>query len=59
VGGLDGSDDLLVLEMELIMDGPELAVGQGGVDFFGEERHGGGHHAFEVVESLERNLGNL
>ncbi len=59
MGGLDGSDDLLVLEMELIMDGPELAVGQGGVDFFGEERHGRGHHALEVVKLLQRNLGNL
>ncbi len=59
MGGLDGSDDLLVLEMELILDGPELAVGQSRVNFFGKERHCHGHHALEVVESLERNLGNL
>jgi hypothetical protein len=45
VGSLDGSDDLLVLEMELIADGLELAVGQGDVDVFSEERHGCGHHA--------------
>ena len=59
MGGLDGSDDLLVLKMELVMDGSELAVGQGSVDLFGEERHGGGHPALEVVKSLERHLGNL
>jgi len=45
VGSLDGSDDLLVLEMELIADGPELAVGHGDVDDFSEERDGRGHCA--------------
>jgi hypothetical protein len=44
VGSLDGSDNLLVLEMELIANGPELAVGHGDVDVFSEEHHGRGHH---------------
>ena len=48
MGGLDGSDDLLELEMELIMDGPELAVGQGGVDVFRKERHGRGLMLFRL-----------
>jgi hypothetical protein len=34
------------LDMELIVDGPELAVGRGDVDVFREERHGRGHHTF-------------
>ncbi len=46
MGSLDGSDDLLVLDMELIADGPELAVGRSDVDVFCEEHHGRGHHAF-------------
>jgi hypothetical protein len=37
------------LDMELITDGLELAMGQGGVDFFSEKRHGRGHHTLEVV----------
>jgi hypothetical protein len=39
VGSLDGSDDLLVLEMELVTNSSKLSMGQGDVDVFGEERH--------------------
>jgi len=51
--GLDGSDNLLVLEMELIANDSKLAMGQGDINVLDEERHGFGHQVLEVVKSLE------
>jgi hypothetical protein len=45
MGSLDGSDDLLVLEMELIANDSKLVMGRSDVEIFGVEHHSRGHHA--------------
>jgi len=53
VSCLDGSDDLLILEMELVADSAEFALSQGDVDILGDELHRLGHQVFEVVKTME------
>jgi hypothetical protein len=59
VGGLDGSDDLLILKMKLITSYPELALSQGEVDILREKLHCFGHHEFKIVKSMEGDSCNL
>jgi hypothetical protein len=51
VSCLDGLDDLLILEMELVADSAELLLSQGDVNILRDELHCLGHHVFEVVKT--------
>ncbi len=53
VSSLEGSDDLLVLEMKLIANNSKLTMGQGDVNVLSKELHSFGHQVLEVVELLE------
>jgi hypothetical protein len=59
VGSLDGADDLLILETELVTDNLVLTLGQGNVNILGEKIHNFGHQVFEVFEPMEADSHNL
>ncbi len=59
VCSMDGSDDLLILETELVTDNLELMLGQSNVNILGEKIHHFSHQGFEVVEPMEGDSCNL